>query len=738
MKKKLLSLFLAISCLFALNIQTNATVASNSKDEQGTFTLFGPGDFKSGLYASADFGSVKAYCIDPGKNPVKDGTDCPATVLGNDEDFTKAAKYIFSSKADANVKGTAIRVVAVATGAGSLEGYTGKTSDSQNARCGYIAAAYKAASKAKYTVKSSGLSGYTSSGGTKCTEWGVTGDSVINLAAEALSATKKAAAGGSAVPTATVTTSGGTAKVTVNNSKGTKPVTVNIVCDSNTTGDCVSNDSVKEGTTKTYTLKSKVNDSKQCGTFTATMTYDGGSETGCTEVTKYNCGALQDYAGCSKEGGSGSADGSGKVTETIKDPKTGSTTINIKCDEKKKECPYTEDQVNVVADGEGLCDSTGKEVIKVGEAALFTQDVEDCIIDNEKFLVASSNNGVCRTYCVEDYSFESDSLMLSGKDKDPETGRIIITAGSYFNFANENPKATEKGIVKCYTKLDLNTFKAKVEETAQKSYADHLKDEKHSCSCVDNGDGTKTCTDLVTITTYTAHYTGNKIEFKPTVTGPTSTIVSSCDGIKDIPANADSYKATYEGQVNALISELEQCAKTAADGKYYDAECNSKVVFDYGYNMDPINLEPQNKQATDEVIYRSNCNGDYSKCTGVNKTVPTANLDLGTGKSVTYPTLEYVEKITNISAEYILKGVGICNNYTNGTSSYLGDGKTTKDITEEECLKTEGSTWVQGWPIKYDTPQGQYSYEIKEIFKEPENIIEEIREIISQVLSRFS
>ena len=32
----------------------------------------------------------------------------------------------------------------------------------------------------------------------------------------------------------------------------------------------------------------------------------------------------------------------------------------------------------------------------------------------------------------------------------------------------------------------------------------------------------------------------------------------------------------------------------------------------------------------------------------------------------------------------------------------------------------------------------KHSYEIKEVFKEPENIIEEIREIIGQVLSKFS
>lgn len=708
MKKKILALLLTISCLFAFSGVVNAVIATNASDGLGSYTLTGPYDFHSGLYASATFNGVKAYCMDPGKVAVKNGTDCSASVYSADNDFAKAAMYIFSSDKSDDLKGTAIRLVAIATGAGAIK-YDSSTDDSINARCGYISAAYQAATKSGYgTTKMSGLSGYTSSGGTKCTSWEVNG-SVISFAADALKEAKKASTvTAGEKPTATVTTSGGKATIKVDNSKGTKAVTVNISCDANTTGDC-GEKTVAAKSVGTFVVKSKVNDSKQCGTFTATMTYEGdsGSGKGCTEITKYSCGAKQDYAGCSKTSSTtnpgGSESKSGKVTEPIKDPSTGTTTIHIKCDEKKKECPYNDDQVNVVADGEGLCDAAGKEVIKVGEAALYTQDVEDCIIDNVKFLVGSSDTGVCKTYCVEDYSFESDGLMLSAQDKDPDTGLITITAGSYFNFANPDAKAFEKGVVKCYTKIDLNTFKSNVEKVAQDTYANNLTSEKHSCSCTTT-DGVKSCTDNIVKTTYTAHYTNNKVEFIPnSVT--TVQYPSTCDGIKDIVPNADSYKATYEGQVNTLINELKACANDSATRVSYSEECNSKVVFDYGFNVDPIEIKAENQKANDVVTYKAKCNGDYAKCSeSRTDAVPVANLDLGTGKAITYPTIEYIEKVSTITADYSLKGVGICNNYNEGTSN--------SPVSEEACLAQKGTTWVQGWPVSYDTPQNGYKYEI--------------------------
>ena len=727
MKRKLLRIVLSAVCLFGITGKVNATVSSNAKDSVGNYTitrdLGGGNKFQTGLYTEATFGSVKAYCIDPGSKAVNNGVDCPASVV-KDDDFANAAAYIFSSKESTEIKAAALRMVALVTGKGSVSGF-GNTDDNHriNARCGYINAAFQVAEKSGYGTSSmSGLKGYKSASNTgnlTCyNKFDVTLNSkAMTLATEALKKSKSEPAATGEKPTAKVTTNNGKATLLIDNSKGVSDVKVTINCDANTTGDC-GEKTVAKNSKATFILTSKVNDSTQCGTFTASMTYENASATptGCTEVTIYSCAktvsSFQDYVGCSKIGDSGKADdgktpkdGTGtQVTETIKDPNGGGETIHIKCDEKKKVCPYNDSQVEVAGDGNGLCDADGKEVIKVGEAALYTQDVEDCIIDNEKFLVASSDNGVCKTYCVEDYSFESDGLMLSGEDKDPTTGTVTITAGSYFNFANPNPKATEKGTVKCYTKLDLQTFAANVEKTAQKTYADHMTTEKHSCSCTTDENSVTTCSDVVTTTTYTAHYANNKVTFTPNtnvVTNP----VSSCTGLKDIESTADSYRETYTGQVNSLINELRSCTDTATDGEYYSEECNSKVVFDYGFNMDPVVIPAENKKTDVEVNYKSNCNGDYSKCSATQKdTIPEANLDLGVGSSIKYPALEYVEKVATITAEYNLKGMGICNDYNKGTSNY--------PVDEATCKSSEGTTWVEGWPIKYDTPQDGYKYEI--------------------------
>ena len=719
MKKKLLAILLAISCLFTFSNNANAVTASNSQSELGGGTLTGPNGFYSGYYAKATFGGVEAFCIDPGKKAVANGTDCPAEVLSGDSEFTKAAEYIFSSNKAEKYKGTAVRIVAIVTGTGSLN-YGTSSANAINARCGYISAAYQAAKLAGTTVKSTGLTGYKSSNGAVCTSWAVKGDS-INFAAEALKYAKSANSSTQTTgekPTAKVTTKNGKAQIIVTANDKTGPVTVNINCDENTKGDCGEK---TINSTTTFNVESKVNNTTQCGTFTATMTYDSKNVTtnglNCTEITKFNCGVLQSYVGCSKKGGTSSNGGenpgggsSNKTTETIKDPNNGGDIIQIVCDDKKKECPYN-DEIKIIPDGTGLCDATGKEVIKVGEAALYTQDVEDCIIDNEKFLVSTSATGVCKTYCVEDYSFESDGLMLSSQDKD-ENGLVTITAGSYFNFENPDAKAKETGVVKCYTKLDLNTFRKNVETAAQQDCAANMKSETHSCNCTtDSETGVTSCTDNIVTTTYTAHYTNNKIEFIPkavtTVEHP-----SNCDSVTNITADTNSCKSNYKSDVNRLISELESCEQKATDEKNYSEECNSKVVFDYGYNVTPITINAENKQSSDEVKYHANCNGVYEDCTSHSNTKQTASLDLGIGESVNYPTLEYVEKISTITADYPLKGVNICNDYNAGETYYYGDGITDHQITKEECTSVEGRTWVQGWPISYDTPQDGYKYEV--------------------------
>ena len=96
MKRKILAILLVISCLFAFNNSVNAVLSTNTVGEAGSKLITkklskpvnGYDTFETGIYSIATFDNVKSYCIDPGGKAVRDGVDCPATVMG-DSDFSR-------------------------------------------------------------------------------------------------------------------------------------------------------------------------------------------------------------------------------------------------------------------------------------------------------------------------------------------------------------------------------------------------------------------------------------------------------------------------------------------------------------------------------------------------------------------------------------------------------------------------------------------------------------------------
>ena len=140
MKKKFLSIILTICCFLAFDFSANAIVADTATDTIYDIPTITSKKYnlRTGYYAKATFAGTTAFCMDPGKKPIKAGvTDCIPSVLGDESDFGKAAKYIFSQKTSESQTGGAIRIVSIATTAGEFG-----PDESNNSKCGYIAAWY--------------------------------------------------------------------------------------------------------------------------------------------------------------------------------------------------------------------------------------------------------------------------------------------------------------------------------------------------------------------------------------------------------------------------------------------------------------------------------------------------------------------------------------------------------------------------------------------------------------------
>ena len=717
MKKRLLGLLTIFLSAF---IFTNESLAKTVSD------VFEP---KSPNHAlAADYGhwtiahtyltftdSSKAYCLNPGYTTPKKGDTC--NPVETSETLKNAVRTIINEKKDDATTSLAIKIVSIA-----ING-DGEASTDNGTSCAYVAAAASAAKKAGYTAKSSKVK--VAGTNKKCSDINITG-AEIDLAAKGLKGANTAANNNDAKSNGTVTVKVdnslvGKATVSVNNTTKSD-ATLKLNCDANAkSAACNTTTTIPAGSSKTIVVEgTQVNGggAGQCGTFTGEVTYktDSTGKPGeCIEVTKYSCGknSHQSFIGCTAYAdGNGNGNGQQNANGTVTTPisKDGKTTINIKCPDKKKECttPEPVPVIKNVGDGNGvaMCDSNGDTIVSVKEATNYSSidSVENCIIDNDKFKVESINQ-YCATYCVEDYEFFAPGMDFSDGATFKD-GKWLLTSGSYFKL---NGDGKDTGNIVCYTKIDMNSFEDAALSAAN-GYASKLNEKEVTCDSTTDGNGVTTYYEHIKETTYTAAYTGadhKTINITGTTDTKTNTLATNtCQPSVTKVSDAEKQAAlnTYKETVNNAVALLKECYDKSKDNTDYICEEPRLVTFDYGYDEPKYTIEGETTKTKDvQQIFK--CPNGYCE-TPASEAERSITLN-GVGGSITSNTFKdvsHVKRSVSIETKYDFSGIGICNNYNTG-SSVTG-------VTEEECKAEEGTTFIKGWPINYETPQGTYKYEI--------------------------
>ena len=716
MKKRLIVL---------LTILLSAFIFTNESLAKTVSVVFEPKNANHAL--NADYGhwnvahtyltftdSSKAYCVNPGYTTPKKGDTCNPTPT--DEKLKNAVRTIINEKKDDATTSLAIKIVSIA-----ING-DGEASTDNGTRCAYVAAAASAAKKAGYTAKASN----EKVAGTKkkCSDINITG-AEIDLAAKGLKGANTAANnnnGSTGTVTATVNnTQVGKATVIVKNTTKSD-ATLKLNCDANAkSAACNTTTTIPAGQTKTIVVEgTAVNGggAGQCGSFSGEITYktDSTGKAGeCTEVTKYSCGnnSHQSFMGCSAYAdGNGNGNGQGNANGTVTTPisQDGKTTINIKCPEKTKNCTTPEPTpiIKTKGDGDGvaMCDSEGDTIISIKEASQYASNdsVENCVLGNKDFEVKAINN-YCATYCVEDYEFYAPGMDFSDGATFKD-GKWLLTSGSYFKLKDDGK---DTGNIVCYTEIDMNSFEDSV-LLAANGYATKLSTREVTCDSKTDDNGVTTYYEHIKETKYTAAYTGadhKTIAITGTPTETTNVLATNtCQaGITQV---SDAERATaladYKTTVNNAVKQLKECYSASSEYADYICEEPRLVEFKYGFNESKYTIEGTTTKTKDTTELFKCTNGYCENKASEADTSITLNGIGGSVTSDTFKDVSHVKKNVSLETKYDFSGIGICNNYNTGESQV--------GVTEEECKAKEGTTYIKGWPISYETPQGNYEYEI--------------------------
>ncbi|MBQ4583990.1 MAG: hypothetical protein IJA94_03795 [Bacilli bacterium] len=729
MKKKILSLLIILT-LFVCPMMANADKKVSDYSDVSSTHFYKDDGYKAGGATIINFeDGGSAYCVDPGKVTATSGASCTSKEVTGQQ--AAGAAYIFSSNADEETKALAMRIYSTATGTSRFQNSSSK--DVVNTQCGYISAASQASSKAGYKM-SEGLTSKKSSYGANCaSEFGVQTDEIgtaaIDLAAGAISASG-AGTGSPAqfqAPSCSAKNANGKVTITCSNVPSGAKLTV--------TGDLegAGTTEVSGSVSKSFNATKKDDGSGNCGTYSATLTYSGAANA-CTKVVQYNCNlgsGAQNYMGCdqtSNGGGESTIDiASGEPINCGADPDDPG-------DEDCREIPgYTDNSSGGVPGAfSGLCDSFGQTVVTVTEGDEYTstdESIDACIIGEEDITGTSlkatemimgetiKSNEYCDIYCTEDYEFLSPG-PLSTLDKNGN--EYLITSGSYFNF--EPDEAYDETHISCYGENYIDKLMENIVNKAQQ-YANTLSETTVTCTTWKEtlDDGSKETKEAKTTTTkeYVARRKGSSLAVEivndPTKSGTITeeVAVGTCvaQTIKADDATIAAKKAEYINYSNEQVGLYEQCNSwdfgNLEKAVSKSGNCHPSVSFTYtdgewlritSKDLELVNVEVTTNTPT--TTYKSTT-GKYQS----NKTSKKTSVSLGIGSEKTkeFTDANYTSGSATIKNTYKLNSVGICNDYNKGESYY--------NYTKDQCEEMPGTVYTEGWPVDYETPQGQYSYQ---------------------------
>ena len=668
----------------------------------------------SSTYITLSDGNT-AYCIDPGEpvpgNNGKDlsGFKCTKTEYkATSQQQQSELSYILGSSSSSATKGLALRFNLASTGT--------ITNSDQNATCAYIYAGYQGLTGKEKEDYAKKYDGYKSTGGTKCLQYKTKGDNTKKYegdnglsagdAAYQLAASAKSNKGGTIKPTYKVDESKGQITITITVPKEITDAKIKILC-TNCSGD-TGEKVLKTGDNKFVLKSSSTKNESNCGTYSAILSYTGNANQ-CSKIVQYDCSygnqsGYQNFIACDSL-----ADGSGLATEEIKG--------NIPCD-GKNECPDPIlDDSNY--GGDALCNSFGDTVIAIYEE-YDAELVDECVIGGTDYMgdsyEASDFFGVdsefCEVYCTENYEFETNGLYLSNLDYDKMTGEWKIASGSAFNFET-GKTVSDVTEISCYAKIDIDKFLRKVEGAAEE-YAKKVAPLVTECSANTDEEG-----NIVSYNKTIVKYPDNaeinkstyKVSFIPSILNRTIVEprkeVSSCIPTTTPVSESEKTSAinNYKKTVKDLTEKFNACTSWKLDETKLSTCDNPIVEFDYtdggSFGIDSTKLEAKTTIGKSPTYILTSANGDYD---GSNSATD-KNIDLGDGlgkSEKTFKNATYKYGYNTISNVYTLDSLGYCNNYNTGEVEV--------NISEADCKKEAGNTYVEGWPISYNASYSSHFY----------------------------
>lgn len=715
MKNVMKKITLVLISIFALTTNVLAIEVSDAYDSRTDGKLYFNTPKGNGGYSSITVGSgdsaVTAYCMDPGAAAVNVGNDCTEEII-SDTAFANQAAYIMSSDKSEAEKALAIRITSVGTGEANVRGKQSTGYERDN-YCTYKNVVDQAGGKAgvnptysegfQSKYDSYDCEGYSFSTA-KDADGNDYGQGAIDLAADAM----KASSTGASTPSnpKLKETSNSDGAVTISYSGVADGSTLTISCTT-----CNENGLTQTiGSSGSVTITTSAGaGATSCGTYDVTITPSGGGVAAgtCTQVAQYSCGGekggnVQQFVGC-KETSDGTGVGGGGI----------SLSGEIKCADSGS---CTKDPKFNIASGaaaEALCDSTGTaiEVTELSEYTSTDDDVENCVLNVGELDATQAivyDNKYCQVYCTEDYFFNAPG-GLTNLDYDSANDQWYIASGSYFEF--ENPTITDTTNIACYSVNNVNLLLSDIATIADNTIVPAKTTRTYSCK-TDPSTGEEI--QVISTTEYMAipDYSGLTIQIVEAGTY-TEEVSGGCYATGTETGDIAGAKSSYQAQANQLVAEFEECNNWDLSGlkSQLEGECNPKVTYTYSdgswIGITPIELEGDTV-VSGSIIGRYDCNGS-GYCESA---AHSDSIDLGEGLSTnSFIASEYAELTGTIDNTYYINSVGICNNYNTGTSTYCVPGTADYADCVAECKPSEGESFFEGWPVEYDTTQGEYAYQ---------------------------
>ena len=475
---------------------------------------------------------------------------------------------------------------------------------------------------------------------------------------------------------------------------------------------------------------------------------DSGGGNECEQVLLYECGSSDDqrFASCGKMSPVSSTPDGG-----TEQPINGGDPVEIECPPDDK-CPYPPETFVQELDGPGgipgvadmLCDMGGFTKYINQESTVVTQNIVDRCAnepENEMKDYYGESEGYCNLYCIEDYTFNTERKPLS-IDPDYEP----ITAGGYFNFNPQDIVIKDKVSASCYTVGHIDKAMSDILKKAQFNRSncegaplngnDYCKKDCHVTSypvCDDSECKTSHTEWVKTVTITYWNASDNNPDFAlewqkiPNAPYPEASEGPSRTPLTCNPEDFAEYGANKpEPDYNRIAADADQiitkfnkyCTDIFNHVQDQMDDCPKSLLFSYYDGEMLLIKEDFRKFKVEQTGSKQNPEKQDVYCPQGNA----YNNGAGTTK-ITHDKCNEAAKRTKVKigpskeTSQILVATTTSSGYGEKEYTYTLQPPTiSSDYKDEERIivahdaSAKGQNNYYGWPISYDTPQGEYRY----------------------------